>query len=219
MTTSYGELAERIRGELTDLESAVNRSLRSWDQASRAGDGPDAYLDSVALNRHSFYTGLERLFELVARHVDHASPSGDIPAKVGNTPKWKFAELPRQACSRRRTEGILPDGAEVAPGLRCVPNLRGYNWHRELVCRMTGNADGARAAVISAGVAERLGEFRRFRHVVRNVCAFNLVSERMTGLRTWLPELGADLQRELSAFAEYLGRVAHALTDGVTARE
>jgi len=49
----------------------------------------------------------------------------EIPAKVKNTPKWKFAELPRQACSRRRTEGILPDGAEVAPGLRCVLNLRG----------------------------------------------------------------------------------------------
>ena len=52
-----------------------------------------------------------------------------IPAKVKNTPKWKFAELPRQACSRRRTEGILPDGAEVAPGLRCVLNLRGYSLH------------------------------------------------------------------------------------------
>jgi len=49
----------------------------------------------------------------------------EIPAKVKNTPKSKFAELPRQACSRRRTEGILPDGAEVAPGLRCVLNLRG----------------------------------------------------------------------------------------------
>ncbi len=50
-----------------------------------------------------------------------------IPAKVMNTPKWKFAELPRQACSRRRTKCILPDGAEVAPGLRCVLNLRGYS--------------------------------------------------------------------------------------------
>ena len=61
--------------------------------------------------------------------VDAEEPdvSLDIPAKVKKTPKWKFAELPRQACSRRRTEGILPDGAEVAPGLRCVLNLRGYN--------------------------------------------------------------------------------------------
>lgn len=29
----------------------------------------DIYLDSVALNLHGFYSGLERLFELVARHL------------------------------------------------------------------------------------------------------------------------------------------------------
>jgi hypothetical protein len=34
-------------------------------------------LDSVALNLHGFYSGLERLFELIARHVDHTlSASG-----------------------------------------------------------------------------------------------------------------------------------------------
>jgi hypothetical protein len=36
-----------------------------------------AYLDSVALNLHGFYSGLERLFELIARHVDGAVPSGE----------------------------------------------------------------------------------------------------------------------------------------------
>jgi len=36
-----------------------------------------AYLDSVALNLHGFYSGLERLFELIARHVDGAIPGGE----------------------------------------------------------------------------------------------------------------------------------------------
>jgi len=35
------------------------------------------YLDSAALNLHGFYSGLERLFELIARHVDGAIPSGE----------------------------------------------------------------------------------------------------------------------------------------------
>jgi len=78
-----------------------------------AGDSPDAYNDIEPPDRE------------VPEKVGLTFEQG-IPAKVKNTPKWKFAELPRQACSRRRTEGILPDGAEVAPGLRCVLNLRGY---------------------------------------------------------------------------------------------
>ena len=34
-------------------------------------------MDSVALNLHCFYSGLERLFELTARHVDCVVPSGE----------------------------------------------------------------------------------------------------------------------------------------------
>ena len=36
-----------------------------------------AYLDSVALNLHGLYSGLERLFELIARHVDRTLPTGE----------------------------------------------------------------------------------------------------------------------------------------------
>ena len=51
-------------------------ALAAWAQAKRMPD-ESAYLDSVALNLHGFYSGLERLFELIARHVDGAVPSGE----------------------------------------------------------------------------------------------------------------------------------------------
>jgi len=35
-------------------------------------------LESVALNLHGFYSGVERLFELIARRVDQNLPSGDM---------------------------------------------------------------------------------------------------------------------------------------------
>lgn len=70
------ELADRIRGEVPDLERVVQRTLRAWEQVERASDAQTAYLDSVALNLHSFYSGIERLFELIARHVDRTVPSG-----------------------------------------------------------------------------------------------------------------------------------------------
>ena len=70
MNVLYQELVERFRGEVVDLERIVLRALHAWPQARRASDVQGVYLDSVALNLHSFYSGVERLFELVGRHVD-----------------------------------------------------------------------------------------------------------------------------------------------------
>lgn len=72
----YKELVERIRGELNDVERVVSRALNSWAQAQKTSAEQDVYLDSVALNLHGFYSGLERLFELSARHVDRSLPEG-----------------------------------------------------------------------------------------------------------------------------------------------
>ncbi len=76
MNVLYWELGERIRGAIPDLDRVIQRALAAW---ARAGQMPDesAYLDSVALNLHGFYAGLERLFELIARHVDGVLPSGE----------------------------------------------------------------------------------------------------------------------------------------------
>ena len=76
MNAVYRELAERIRGEVPDLEHVIQRALASWAQAGRMPD-ESAYLDSVALNLHGFYSGLERLFELIARHVDRTLPTSE----------------------------------------------------------------------------------------------------------------------------------------------
>jgi hypothetical protein len=46
---------------------AVQRAVRSED---------DLYWDSVALNLHGLYDGLERLFELIALRVDNDLPEG-----------------------------------------------------------------------------------------------------------------------------------------------
>ena len=58
MNSLYEELVERMRGEVTDLERVVQRALKSWPQAQKASGEQDAYLDSVALNPHSFYSGI-----------------------------------------------------------------------------------------------------------------------------------------------------------------
>jgi hypothetical protein len=115
----------------------------------------DVYLDSVALNLQSFYSGLERVFELIARAIDQSVPTGD-------------------------------------------------SWHSDLLKQMARSTPESRPAVISREAASRLDEFRRFRHLVRNVYAADLIPEKMSGMLADLPDLWRDLRAELLAFADLL---------------
>jgi hypothetical protein len=69
------ELAERIRQEIIEVEHVVARIGEGWQRARRSND--DYYLDSVALNLHGFYSGLERIFTLIAEAIDSSLPQGE----------------------------------------------------------------------------------------------------------------------------------------------
>ena len=159
MTSLYIELAHRFRGEAEDLDKTVERALRVWYQVNSAAVDQDVYLDSVALNLHSFYSGLEKLFQLIADHLDNNLPSGK-------------------------------------------------NWHQELLQAM-GREGDIRPALIDSDQINTLDEFRRFRHVVRNVYATHLLPERMSTLLDALPQLWDNLQVELLAFADFLEQLAN----------
>jgi hypothetical protein len=65
----YKALAQRIRRECVEIDRVVTATQRHWHK-SKTADDIDAYLNSVALNLHGFYSGLERLFELIAIEMD-----------------------------------------------------------------------------------------------------------------------------------------------------
>ena len=67
-------LAARILTELKEISILVGRIEQGWRKAKKRGD--DFYLDSVALNLHGFYSGLERIFEKIATSVDGSVPEG-----------------------------------------------------------------------------------------------------------------------------------------------
>ena len=75
MTRSLRRLASRIRDEIQDLDRALQRAAEAWRRATVSSD--DFYIDSVALNLHGFYAGLERIFELIATEMDGTSPAGE----------------------------------------------------------------------------------------------------------------------------------------------
>lgn len=165
MNTLYQELVERIRGEVPDLERLVHRALQAWSQAQRESGDRDFFLDSVALNLHGFYSGVERIFELIARHVDRKLPDSET-------------------------------------------------WHRDLLLQMSQEMEDVRPALIGEDGAIALDEFRRFRHLVRNVYTTNLVPDKLVGLMSALSGLWRKLKAELLAFAEFLQRLAEAADPG-----
>lgn len=67
-------LAARIRTEVVELERVVQRAEHLMSKVQDQKD--EDYLDGVALNLHGFYSGAERIFEEIAREVDHSLPSG-----------------------------------------------------------------------------------------------------------------------------------------------
>jgi HepT-like protein len=75
MTESLKHLAMRIRSELPEIEHTLKRATEGVKRAKQTGD--DYYLDGVALNLHSFYSGIERILELIAANVDDIRPEGE----------------------------------------------------------------------------------------------------------------------------------------------
>lgn len=73
MKDTYLAVAERIRRELVGIGREADKVRRSWQQAKATGDS--AFVDSVALGLHGFYTGAERVFEMIAASIDQSMPS------------------------------------------------------------------------------------------------------------------------------------------------
>jgi hypothetical protein len=76
MTQAYLILAGRIRKELGELERLVSRAERALEIAPKRPEESDYLIDSIALNLHGIYSGLERLFHQIAAIVDDSLPSG-----------------------------------------------------------------------------------------------------------------------------------------------
>jgi hypothetical protein len=72
----YRLLQSRILAELEELDRTETAVRRHWKSGLSAAQDQDAYINSVALNLHSFYSGLERIFELIAVEIDGGKLSG-----------------------------------------------------------------------------------------------------------------------------------------------
>jgi hypothetical protein len=75
MTGRYVVLAGRIRQDVAEIERVVERVERAVAARRRRTVVQDLLLDSIALNLHDFYSGLERIFTHIASDVDQSVPT------------------------------------------------------------------------------------------------------------------------------------------------
>ena len=80
-------------------------------------------------------------------------------------------------------------------------------WHRDLLEQMALNLPKARPPVLSPDSIERLDEYLRFRHVVRNGYTFSFDPERIGRLVKELLPTFEQIRDELLTFANFLEKV------------
>lgn len=84
----------------------------------------------------------------------------------------------------------------------------GQGWHRQLLEQMQIDLPNLRPPVLSSETAESLDEFLRFRHVVRNVYAFQFDAERIERLVSQMRPAFIQVQAELQQFIILLQQIA-----------
>jgi uncharacterized protein YutE (UPF0331/DUF86 family) len=76
MKKMYLLISSRIKNEIIELEETIKRAQKAWELIK---EEDSLYIDSVALNLHNFYSGLERIFSLIAKEID---------GKIIEIPDW-----------------------------------------------------------------------------------------------------------------------------------
>jgi len=84
----------------------------------------------------------------------------------------------------------------------------GRDWHQELLCQMAVELPSIRPAVISDTTRRCLDEFLRFRHVVRNVYAFDFDRQRIERLIEGARPCFEKVRTEILTFSDILQQLA-----------
>lgn len=90
----------------------------------------------------------------------------------------------------------------------------GHDWHRDLLRQMGLGIPQLRPEVLSQENVAMLSEYMAFRHVVRNVYAFQFDPVRVERLVLRLPSVLVQICDDLEAFARFLEQIISQLETG-----
>lgn len=81
-------------------------------------------------------------------------------------------------------------------------------WHKQLLSMMRLDIPSVRPPVISSELYKRLEEYLRFRHVIRNIYAFEIDSERLQRLLDSFDGIFQQFSQEITEFLEFIRTLA-----------
>lgn len=143
MIPRYLVLRERIEAELTDIGHASDKAMQAYEEARSNSPLADFFLDSVAINLHSLYNGVERIFEWIAGELDGGLPTG---------PTWHRDLLTQMTLE---VEGVRP--AVIRPAT--AQSLGAYLRFRHLVRNLyTWSFEADKLSDLVAGLPQMLAD-------------------------------------------------------------
>lgn len=93
---------------------------------------------------------------------------------------------------------------ELNGGLPKTPD-----WHLRLLRTMSLEIPEVRPRILTSELVERLGEYLRFRHLVRNIYGFELEEDKLTPLVAEIEGVFRDLEEQLGKALVFLEEMAH----------
>jgi hypothetical protein len=155
----------------------------------------------------------DRLIDLIAELESEIRSLGTLAADLVET--WET--LPTEGREKRIHESAIAlnlhnfyTGVEkvferIADDLNGgVPT--GREWHKRLLHSMSLELPDLRPPVITNETEIALNEFLAFRHIVRNIYAFNLDSERLALLMKRFPQAQTLFKSDIAGFVGFLRR-------------
>jgi uncharacterized protein YutE (UPF0331/DUF86 family) len=117
------------------------------------------YVESLAINLHSFYEGIETIFEKIMDFTGEEKPSG-------------------------------------------------HEWHREVLERMMLPIKKLRPEVITAKTAEKLDNYRAFRHKIRHIYGFMIIPENVIAIAEKAKESFKSFKKDIKTFISFVKDIA-----------
>jgi hypothetical protein len=137
-------LIQTIREELSNIDQSVNEALDAYEKLQSTNDRH--YLNSVDLNIHSFYLGLERIFRKIAKDIDGEVPEGSSWHKDLLEQMNKEYESIRPAVISDETIGFLD---EYSRFYHVIHHIYGIKLEKELLTNLFKSLQGDWANVQS----------------------------------------------------------------------
>ena len=84
----------------------------------------------------------------------------------------------------------------------------GPGWHSLLIKGMARDIPGVRPHVVEKETKDLLDEYRKFRHLVRNIYTFNVIPEKVMKLSRSITKVFGEFKKDINGFLNFIEKIS-----------